>query len=402
MHSLASLTLRRALAVTLVAGTLASLAACQFDRTTLPTGNARPVVHAVLNPFTASAFTVLLERTLSGRVSVQEGKLDTADVVVTGGGDPITGARVTIYNDELQDNGVGIEAVAQHADGKGRGVYVFLNVGCGAFSCPSNGILLRRGMTYRLDIQTPTGEHLTATTQIPIAFARPDTGSQRTFDAVHDTYVFSWPKAETLDRYAVQVQTPYGPFQTFSDVESLAVNGTLRNFQQDRFPRVFVPGFRQALQAIAVERNYFDYYRSANDPFTGQGLVSRIEGGTGLFGAIHPIRYQELDVTGPFDDAVDGQWRLIGDTTGFPPRLTTYSDGTLASGRLEDVFSPDFVTRRGVLGTRSGSRLQLAVLQYFSARDTAWTMTAEVRGDTLYTHSTQKGDQRWRRTSQAP
>ena len=316
--------------------------------------------------------------------------------------DPVTQARVVLYSETIRDTGIAIEAVSRRTDGKGRGVYIFENAGCSPFSCPVNGIVLRRGETYHISIQTPNGETITGTTQIPVAFARPDTGFQRTFDATKDTYIFKWPKAETLDRYAVQVQTPYGPFQTFSDVESLAVNGTLRNFQQDRFPRVFVPGFRQALQALAVERNYFDYYRSSNDPFTGQGLVSSVQGGTGVFGAIHPIRYQDMDVIAPFDEPVDGRWALIGDTTGFPPRLTTYAEGTLASGRIENVFDPEQRTLRGILGTRSGNRMQLAVLGYMSARDTVWTMTAEVRGDTLFTSSPQRGEQRWRRTSPSP
>ena len=386
----------------LAIGTAASLAACEFDRQPLGAGSGRPVVHAVLNPFVSTEFSVLLERTLGGRVAVREGNFDAQDPVVSGGGEPITDARVVISNADGSDQGVAVEAVTSRTDGKGRGVYVFHNVGCSPFSCPANGILVRRGMTYTLSIQTPAGELLTAELTVPTAFARPDTGLRRTFDATKDTYVFSWPAAESLRRYAVQIQTPFGPFQTFSSVESLAVSGTLRNFQQERFPRVFVPGFRQALQALAVDRNYFDYYRSENNAFTGQGLVSSVTGGTGVFGAVHPVRHQEMDVIAPFDDATDGRWTLIGDATGFPPRLTTYADGSFASGRLENVFDPSQRTLRGMLGTRTGTTMRFAVLEGMSLRDTAWTMTAEVRGDTLVTSSAQHGEQRWRRTSPAP
>lgn len=386
----------------LAAGAVASLAACEFDRQPVGAGSARPVVHAVLNPFAAREFSVLLERTLGGRVAVREGNFDEDDPVVSGGGEPITGARVVITMADGSDEGVAMEAVKSRTDGKGRGVYVFQNVGCGPFFCPSNGILVRRGFGYRLSIQTPQGELLNGEMTVPLAFPRPDTALRRTFDATKDTYVFSWRAAESLRRYAVQIQSPFGPFQTFSSVESLAVNGTLRNFQQERFPRVFVPGFRQALQALAVDRNYFDYYRSENNAFTGQGLVSSVTGGTGVFGAIHPIRYQDIDVVAPFDDATDGRWTLIGDASGFPPRLTTYADGTFASGRLEDVFDPELVTLRGIIGVRTGSTMRFAVLRGMSLRDTAWTMVAEVRGDTLVTTSAARGEQRWRRTSPAP
>jgi hypothetical protein len=382
---------------------VAAAAACRFDEVAVPEGSAGPVVHAVLNPFRAPEFTLLLERTLGGRVATTGTGFDPLDPVVAGGGEPITGARVVIHDETLPtsaDSAVGIELASRRTDGRGRGVYVFENFGCTPFYCPTNGVNIRRGGSYRLVITTPLGEQIEGQTQVPIAYASPDTLFARPFDASRDTYLFRWPAAETLQRYAVQIQTPYGPFQTFSAVESLAVSGTLRNFQLSRFPRVFVPGFRQTLQALAVDRNYFDFYRSENNAFTGLGLVSSVAGGTGVFGAIHPIRTQFLDVTGPFDDPVDGVWTLLDAETSVPPRLTTYSDGAFASGRLEDVFDPQQQTRRGVIGTRSGNTLRLAVLFDMSLRDTAWTLTAEVRGDTMVTASPEKGAQRWLRVRQ--
>lgn len=398
MHSF----LRRRLPALLALGAAATVVACEFDRQTVGPRTARPVVHAVLNPFVWSEFTVLLERSLTGRVTVREGKLDTADVVVSGSGDPLSGARVVLYSDELRDSGVAIEEATRRTDGRGRGVYVFENFGCGTFYCPPHGIILRRGVTYRLEITTPLGERMSGTTQIPVAYPRPDTASRRTFHPKRDTYVFSWRPAETLERYAVQIQTPFGPFQTFSSAESLAINGSFRNFQQRGLPRVFVPGFRQPLMALAVDRGYFDYYRTENNAFTGQGLVGNMTGGAGLFGAIHELRYQDLDVVGDFDEPLDGRWRLEGDNSGFPPVLTTYTDGSFVSGRLENVFDPELTTLRGVLGARIPEGLRLAVLAKMSARDTAWTMTAEARGDTLFTSSPEKGDQRWRRIPTGP
>jgi hypothetical protein len=394
------LTIPRRLPLLLALGAaVAGVAGCdlEFEKVTVPAGSSLPVVHAVLNPFVSGEFTVLLERTLGGRVSATTGRFDRNDPIVTSGGEPITQARVVIRRQG--DEGVGTELVSTRTDGKGRGVYTFLNAGCSPFVCPTNGIGLTRGVEYTLEVQTPTGEVLTGTTTIPLAIPASDTGLRRIFDAENDTYLFRWRPSEGLGRYAVQIQTPYGPFQTFSDVESLAVNGSLRNFQQDRFPRVFVPGFLQPLQALAVDRNYFDYYRSENNPFTGQGLVSRIVGGTGLFGAVQGIRYQDIDVVAPRDEPVDGVWVLLGDATGFPARLTTWADGAFASGKFEDVLAADAISRRGMLGTRSGNTLRLAVLNNQVATDTAWTYVAEVRGDTLFTSSPQRGDQRWRRVS---
>lgn len=391
------------LATLLVAG---GLAACELDEVAVPVGTPRPVVHLVLNPQIGIRipFRVLLERTLTGRVNTSERSFDPENPIVTGGGDPITGARVEIRDLTTGlDSAVAIDLTENRTDDKYRGVYEFENSSCGPFHCPDHGITLVRGRTYAIRVTTPNNEVVTGVTTIPSAVARPDTGLRRVFNAETDTYVFSWPAAEGLRRYALQLETPYGPFQVFTAAESLAVSGALRNFQQDRFPRVFVPGFLQGLHAFAVDPNYYDYYRSSNNHFTGEGLVSRLEGGSGLFGAMIPIRFQAIDVVAPFDEPVDGEWTLEGaDDPRFPPRLTTWADGAYASGKLIDVYDPEFGTRRGVLGTRSGNRLRLAVLRYQTPRDTAWTLDAEVRGDTLFTMSPVKGPQRWRRAATTP
>lgn len=386
---------RRLLNVALLLGA-ASLAACEFDETVVPRGSARPVVHVVLNPTDNRDIQVLLERTLGGRVPTGDGRYDPDEPVLSAGGEPITGARVAIHRigGPIVDSGVAFEGAAS-GGGRGKGLYRLVNAGCNLV-CPANGIALSRGGVYELRIRTAEGEELTARTTIPEGIVRPDTNGVRvTFDATRDTYTFRWPAAEGFARYAVQLSTPFGPFQTFSSVESLAVNGSLRNFQQDRLPRVFVPGFTQVLSAWAVDRAYFDYFRSGNDPFTGSGLVSNVVGGSGVFGSIFPIRTQFLNVVAPFDEPEDGRWLEAGATTGFPVELYVYADGGFVSGRYDDVFDADLRTRRGVLGARRNGAITLHVLEAMSARDTSWSMTLEYRGDTLVTRSAVKGEQRW-------
>ena len=46
------------------------------------------------------------------------------------------------------------------------------------------------------------------------------------------------------------------------------------------------PGFRQDVLVAAVDSNFYDYYRTNNDPFTGAGIISRLTGGLGLFGSL--------------------------------------------------------------------------------------------------------------------
>ena len=370
----------------------ATLAACNLDEVVVPQGANTPVMHVVINPYEQEHITVLLERTLGGRIDARDTTFDPQNPIVSGGGEPITGATITMLNVTQPDTAVSIDLSTGRSDGKYRGVYAIPTL------CRDGCISVLRKNTYTIRAELPTGEVVTGQTTIPEVISRPDTGLRRVFDAVNDRYVFNWPRAEDPRRYALQVQTPYGPFQTFAREESLAVSGRARNFQADRFPRVFVPGFIQALQAFAVDQNYFDYFRSDNDRFTGLGIINHLSGGTGVFGAVIPVRRQDLDVVAPFDEPVDGVWELEDSPDpSFPVRLTTWADGAFASGKLQDPYAEDAYIRRSVLGTRMGSRMRLDVLRYQDPRDAVRTMDAEVRGDTLFTTSAEHGAQRWRR-----
>lgn len=380
---------------------LAALVACEFDETVVARGSQQTSVHLVLNVYDRESFHALVERTLGGRVETNDGRYDPQDIVVSTGGEPITGARVSVHRVEPTnvppDSGVAFAGETVIGGGKGRGMYELVNAGCGPLFCPLNGIAIAPGYTYELRVELP-GQVLTARTTVPEGLPRPDTAIRRTFSSA-EKYTFSWPKATgAFQRYAVQVQTPFGSYETFSAAESLSIDGSLRNFQRSGFPRVFVPGFLQVLQSLAVDRAYYEYYRSANGEFTGAGLVSNIRGGgTGVFGSVQPIRTQFVDIVAPVDQPEDGAFELLEGPPDFPARLTLYVDGSFASGQHYDVFDPERITRRGVLGTRTPAGLRLQVLAGQSARDTAWTMDAQYRGDTLVTTSQARGTQRWLR-----
>src|SRR6185503_14289810 len=101
------------------------------------------------------------------------------------------------------------------------------------------------------------------------------------FNRDRDTVVLNWQPVSRARTYAVRVESPHGPFFLFTDSTHLTLTGALRNLFADDIPRVFVPGFRQQVTITAVDSNFYDYYRTQNDPFTGSGLISRIRGGIG-------------------------------------------------------------------------------------------------------------------------
>jgi hypothetical protein len=71
------------------------LAGCEFDEKTIGVSERQIVVHAVLDPLPATQ-VVLVEELLTGRVRVNERTPDSADPIVSGGGVPISGARVVV------------------------------------------------------------------------------------------------------------------------------------------------------------------------------------------------------------------------------------------------------------------------------------------------------------------
>lgn len=370
----------RRLATLAIAGFALASAACEFGREPVAVGRPQPVVHAVLDPTVYPTYDVLLENTLTGRVDVRTTRYDPNDPIVSGGGDPISGATVEIAGNAGMQGAIvtarGIELVTQRTDGKGRGVYRFKNLPPPAMG-PGDGneLPIIRTRTYELRVTLPDGRTMTATTTIPVSLPRPDTLATRTFDRERDAYLFTWPAAELAHRYLLRIDTPYGPFQLFTPDTGITVTGDLRNLFAEFAPHAFVPGFLQTLQVSAVDTNYYDYFRSRNNPFTGTGIIDHVTGGTGVFGAVAPIRTSRLEVVAPVDDPIEGRWRASGGGA----TMDLYLDGaSLASGRLIEG-----TVRRGLLGTRSGGRLTMAVLRGQLANDTLDVFTAELRGAEL-------------------
>lgn len=383
------------------AALLASVAACKLDEAMVPQGKPRIVVHAVLNPVTLEE-VVLVERTLTGEVTVPDRTGgDSLEPILSGGGVPITDAVVAIRAEGDASFATGIQDAAVRADGKGHGVYRFLNAPPPQFSPRTNQVPIVRGRRYELEI-TWNGQVAHAFTTVPnpdrlqpISFAR------TTFNVDHDSIVLDWPRAEAAKRYALLASTPFGPFMLFSDSARLVVRGGLRNLFAESLPFVFVPGFRQTIATEAVDTNYFDYFRSFNNPFTGSGIVNHVDGGIGVFGAIYPLDTLALDVIADFDESFEGHY--VGGPTG-SDALDLYlgedvgNGARRVTGRLTRGPSPN-----GVVGFTTGDgRLSLAVLRGQYANDTLALFPAVAAGDSVVGAIGSAAAYVYRRTSPAP
>jgi len=348
------------------------VAACTFNEINVPKTVPGVVVHAVLYGG-ATDQVVLVERTLTGAVNIPDSQQFNPD-------DPI-----------LSDRGVPIlNAVVEIAAPAGQ-VYRAVAGGPGVYRVPLTGASLQPGGIYTLRIHTPDGDDVSATTTVP--GGRPSTGeSEISFNRDRDTLDIRWKAVPQTRSYALRIEGPFGPFFLFNDSLHFRFNGELRNLFTEGLPRVFIPGFRQQLLVAAIDSNFYDYYRTQNDPFTGSGIISRVKGGIGFFGSLMPVIEHAVNVTADVADSVEGRfvYRALPGQTGVVPAtdLSIYVESKSIRSGAPNALSGNYTSggsrqTRGLLGKQLGKSVTLALLLGQADTDTAAVFTGELRGDSL-------------------
>jgi hypothetical protein len=357
---------------------------CEFEKVGIPRTDARVAMHAVLSA-SASSQVVLLERTRNGSVFILSPPFDLGDPVMSDEGIAEQNAWVRMATPD-GDTLLGIEDHITRGDGKGRGIYRFF----------VDGTTLIRGATYRLLIQTSSGEMLSAETAIPEG--TPDmVRDVRSFDRASDVALVSWPAVAGARAYLVRIESPWGPRSFFTDSTHVRLAGDLRNVDVEALPKMFIPGFPQGVTVSAVDSNYYDWYRSQNNALTGTGLINRVEGGFGLFGSLVRLHLEEFDVVEAQTEPAEGFFDFGGtaqERSNTPYLgLQLYIESPAARSDQGDALSGRYFVRQrfgytgcltcGMLGSVKNGRIELAFLRDWTAHDTVETFSGELRGDTL-------------------
>jgi hypothetical protein len=363
--------------VCLAAGIAA--AACEFNEITVSRGEDQPVVHSVLNP-NAIDEAVLVERVLTGAVLIDDRRYNRADPIATGSGDPVRGARVVVYGPK-GDSVVAIEDALTRQDGRGAGVYRFKN------GTVPGGLAILPGATYRLRVTTLLGVVVTGTTTVPSVPLVANEVLVRYMNRDRDTLHLFWDAITGTSRYAIRIDGATGSFALYTAELEASLPGTLRNIFQDNFPRMFVPGFQNRVDVVAIDANYFDYYRSGNDPFTGTGLINHLEGGLGLFGSVAALYTYSVVVDANFVKPVEGIYTLIGGGSSnlVPGTMTLYVDEENdQTAHLTGVYQLSTGAEAGIVGSLSGTQIYLAFLDSPTEfRDTLVTFAGQFAHDSL-------------------
>jgi hypothetical protein len=369
------------------------VSACEIEKVAIDRPPTQLALHGMLSA-TASSQVVLLEHTRNGSVQLIAPPFDVTDPVVSDEGIAETGAMMTLQapSGELY---IASEDNTTRVDGKGQGIY--------RFALP--GSALQRNAPYRLNVLTKAGATLTAETSVPGGTAAEDPppfGPDVLFDRTRDTMALQWPAVPGARSYFVRVETPYGPLSFFTESTFVRFPGTLRNADVTSLPHVFIPGFPQTVTVSAVDSNYYDWYRTRNDEISGEGLVSRVKGGIGVFGSLVRLRTEQVHVVAPQTASIAGDY-VVGGTDlerDIAPYVsfTLYVESPAARSDQPDLLSGRFIVGKGkrtgcgvcgLFGTVQSGTVKLALLETgvdtkgWSARDTLDVFNATVHGDTL-------------------
>lgn len=375
--------MRRVRSMLMVLVTLV-VAACQFDEKTVAVQSPQVVVHAVLDPG-ASVQQVLVERTLTGAVEIRDNqRFDPEDPINSGGGVPIGDCRISVTGPD----GVFL-AFEASASGKPFNYHTGRYLLYSPTQPAGSRVPLRAGARYELQVLTPEGNVVTGSTVIPNAVAFVPGSRLDPFNRDRDSLRLTWNDVPGARSFLLRAESPFGAFLLFTDSNTVTLHGDLRNYFASSLERVFIPGFRQRVTIAAVDTNYFDYYRTRNDPFTGAGIINRLQGGIGLFGAAVSITARTLDVVQDSrEPTLEGVWdvtsssstargvvdvlRIYVETPGDPAALSGWFSRLRTSGVLE-----------GMVGTRIKGRVVLELLANQSAVDTVAVFSGVQRGDSL-------------------
>ncbi len=351
------------------------VAGCEVAEVNIASPKPSVVVHAVLNP-DQDEQVILVESSLTGRVGINDTlHFNALDPIRTAGGSPVRGAEVRLYSGS---DTVGVRATETIVSGRGTGRYTVARA----------ALPVEPGRTYRLRVRTSTGDDVTGTTTVPRAVVGWIRGAGSAAVAANlfrttDTLRLAWGAYPDAATYAIRIESPDGPWFLFSDSTRFSLAGSLRNFFSPLLPSLWYPGFVQSASVVAVDKNFYDYNRTSNDPWGGTGLLSSVKGGLGMFASVVPILRRDVSVTDRNVVPLDARWVGTG-SNAVRVDLDLWVEqrsepiGSV-SGRARSAGSAD----RFVVGTLSKDTLRIATLVGISRSDTLSAFIGRVLGDSI-------------------
>jgi Domain of unknown function (DUF4249) len=233
--------------------------ACTNLEAPTPATESQLVVQAVLDAAAASQ-SILIYRARTGQNAITGGVSED---------EPVLGAVASVTG----PNGVVMEAQE--------------TANPGTYTIPADRPV--PDSTYTLFVRTPTGEQVSGRTTVPgvgSTIVVPLTAAD-TFFRLKDTLRISWPRVPGARSYEIVTRSTRSnvEYRTFTDTNAVTLPGTALTIGGHM---VFPPRERVDVLVVAVDANYYDYYRAQSDPFAG-AAPTRLIGAVGVFGSLGEV-----------------------------------------------------------------------------------------------------------------
>jgi hypothetical protein len=371
----------------------APLIACDLSEVEIPQGEPMVVVQAVMRPDRDRQY-VVVEGTFTGDVDY-ESNVDAIVPLEGAPKTPIEDALVTVANLDIPGDSCGSPVLFTDRSPTG-------SVSPGVYWAPSACPTMQAGDRVELMVITPDSQTITGVARIPgmtgaslwyqgdsLPFG---TDSMTTFNRDRDTISVRVEavvgrllqidvlRSGELDMHIGEDLVPSS--KLFADTTAVTLPGDLVDvFSRGDGDDVFRPGRTYSLSVALSDTNYYDFARSANNPYTGHGFINRLTGGVGVFGSLVATA-TPLKVIGDLDDEREGIYRLEGQMQGvdIDATLTLYmvrsEEDAEFSAFLDgdwiqlvhlnegvDTWVPMHADTRAVDGTFQGNVLEAITIQ---------------------------------------
>ena len=332
---------------------------------------------------------VLVERTLTGAVDIPDTSFDSTDPIVSAGGIPIIGRDGRDHRlDGDVSRGVEDRTCRTRRQGLGRL----------SRSDPRAVARARRAISAaHSHAGRRRGDGVDANS------ARPTCDGRRPHAHVQSRSRRVRRAVARARRRAQLRRARREPVRAVLSVHrqpAVRLTGDLRNLFAGELQRVFIPGFRQDIIVAAVDSNFYDYYRTNNDPFTGAGIISRDQRRARNVRIDREAEHGTLTVTADQTEPIEGRFRVQPPVDSRSPvaPFTLYVESPASKSDLPAALSGRYAATGpnarvdGVIGKLSGTtwRSRFSPISRRPTRSTCSSRRA--RGDTLTAFAEPGGD----------
>lgn len=159
------------------------------------------------------------------------------------------------------------------------------------------------GQQYSLRVVTPSGRVITGSTIIPVSPSLlRGANALDTLNVDVDSVVIAWTRSSYATAYEVVMEyRPGGSYEPSPFYRAFADSGfVMAPTSRGRLSyQALYNDFVNEFTVLAVDANYYEFYRRGSNLLGQSGIVNHLTGGVGLFGSVGRVSWQQHFITFP-------------------------------------------------------------------------------------------------------